>query len=239
LPALTERPAAGERHPVVIVDCGVGNLFSVRSACEFAGLDATVTSDAGDVYRARAVILPGVGAFGEAMATLRRLGLADALRDVAQSGTPIVGICLGMQLLMSESEEFGPHEGLGIVRGRVVRLSPGSGPSAVKVPHVCWSRLEAVRQSDDPWSDTLLDGLPDGTFMYFVHSFVVQPEDKTIALATSRYGANNFCSVLQQGNVFACQCHPERSGPNGLKVYHNLARLLAAPSAGERQRHVQ
>jgi glutamine amidotransferase len=212
---------------VAIVDYGMGNLFSVKQACEHVGLNAAVTSSADEVRAADAVILPGVGAYGDAMETLQRFGLADALREAA-AVKPLVGICLGMQLLMEESFEFGRHEGLGIIPGQVVRLEELRGPGGVlKVPHVCWERLERVaRVGRDAWAGTLLEGLKDGEYMYFVHSYYVVPRDENVVLATTTYGHIRFCSALTRGHVFACQGHPERSGAPGLKVYANLAALL-------------
>ncbi len=218
------------RPRVAVVDYGVGNLFSVQNACRHAGLDSVVTASRTEIHASDAIILPGVGAFGDAMAQLRRLDLTGALRDAALSGKPLVGICLGMQLLMTESLEFGRHEGLGLVPGRVVRLEGGAAPRPVKVPQVGWNRMEkpAPGTGGDPWAGTLLQRLPDGVHMYFVHSYFVQPEDETVAIAWTRYGPQRFCSALQRGNIFACQGHPERSGPRGLLVYHNLASTLRA-----------
>lgn len=223
-----------ERGTVAIVDYGLGNLFSVQRACERAGLRAAVTASSSELFEAEAVILPGVGAFGDAMAALRRQGLDEALRRVAASSTPVFGICLGMQLLMSESEEFGRHEGLGIIDGTVTRLDPGAGAGAVKVPDVGWNRIEPSGPAAS-WAVTLLEGVPAGAHMYFVHSFVVAPADPGVAVATTTYGGNRFCSSLARGNVFACQFHPERSGPEGLRLYHNLAARIAQPMHGERR----
>jgi glutamine amidotransferase len=211
------------REPAVaIVDYGLGNLYSVQRACEHAGLAAAVTNDRRAIEAAAAVILPGVGAFGDAMAQLRRLDLIRLLRDLAQSPTPLVGICLGLQLLMDESEEFGRHEGLGIIAGDVVRLDA----AGVKVPQVGWNRIAASR----PWDASPLERLAPGTWMYFVHSFYVRPTDPSNTLSTTTYGATTLCSSLQRGSVFACQFHPERSGPSGLDLYRSLARRLAAPT---------
>jgi glutamine amidotransferase len=213
---------------VAIVDYGMGNLFSVKHACEHVGIAASLTSTPQEILQADAVILPGVGAFGDAMETLRERDLIAPLRDVAASGKPFVGICLGMQLLMEESFEFGRYAGLGLIPGNVVRLdSSSSGGRPVKVPQVCWNRLTRVGRGDsDSWAGTLLEGLPDGVFMYFVHSFVVVPNDSRVIISKTHYGPNEFCSALAVGNIFACQCHPERSGKSGLQVYHNLALWL-------------
>ena len=212
---------------VAIVDFGMGNLHSVRQACAHAGLDGRITASPSDLARADAIILPGVGAYADAMATLRRTGMADALRGAAESGKPLVGICLGLQLLMSESPEFGRHEGLGLIAGDVVYLEPGAGAAAVKVPQVGWNQIHRTGS----WEGTLLDGLPDGGFMYFVHSLHVRPRDPSVVLSTTRYGAVEFCSSLRQHNVFGCQFHPERSGPEGLHMYATLATTLMAAHA--------
>ncbi len=218
---------------VAIVDYGMGNLFSVKHACAHVGLDATITHARADVLAADAVIVPGIGAFGDAMATLREHDLVTALQTVAASGKPFVGICLGMQLLMTESQEFGRHAGLGIVPGTVTRFeNPRTAEGQLKVPEVCWNalcRAGADRAAD--WTGTLLAGLPDGVFMYFVHSFYCQPDDPAVTLSVTRYGGIEFCSSLRYRNIFACQCHPERSGPHGLQVYRNLATLLGVQSS--------
>jgi glutamine amidotransferase len=214
---------AERRAPVAIVDYGLGNLFSVEHACAWAGIDAVVTSAATEILAAPAVIMPGVGAFGDAMVTLRRLDLVAVLRDVVAAGTPLLGICLGMQLLMTESQEFGRHRGLGLVEGEVRRLATGTA-TAVKVPHVGWSAVDAVAD----WRPTPLAGIADGAFMYFVHSYAVVPAAEDVVVATTEYGPNRFCSALRRANVFACQFHPERSGREGLTVYRNLAAHLGA-----------
>jgi glutamine amidotransferase len=213
---------------VAIIDFGLGNLFSVKQACEYAGLQAHITSARKDIQSADAVILPGVGAFGDAMATLRKLDLVELLRDMAASDTPLVGICLGVQLLMTESYEFGHHQGLGIISGPVVRFdNPQEDGKILKVPQVGWNRIYRGKgngaEAADPWAGTPLAGLAEGECMYFVHSFIVQPEDPTVILTITRYGHIEFCSGLRTGNIFACQFHPERSGSQGLRIYRNLA----------------
>jgi glutamine amidotransferase len=212
---------------VSIVDYGVGNLFSVQHACQSVGLKAEVTSSNSDIAKADAVILPGVGAFGDAMNMLHRLDLVSVLKDAVASGRPFIGICLGMQLLMSHSHEFGHHLGLGMFPGAVIGFADTLGTQPrIKIPQVGWNRMRRTSDQADAWSGTLLDGLPDGVFMHFVHSFYVQPEDVTLTIATTEYGGLHFCSALQWKNVFACQAHPERSGPFGLGVYRNLAAVL-------------
>jgi glutamine amidotransferase len=228
-------PAEGSPE-VAIVDYGMGNLYSVRQACAHVGLRARITANPGDIRGADAVILPGVGAFGDAMATLNRLDLAGAIREFVSSGRPLVGICLGFQLLMTESEEFGRHKGLGIIEGTVTRFAdPRLGGQRLKVPQIGWNsiyRLPREAGDPDPWDGTLLGGLVDGESMYFVHSYVVKPENTSTCLSMSTYGDVEFCSSVLSRNVTACQFHPERSGPKGLLAYRNLAVRIHAGGIG-------
>jgi glutamine amidotransferase len=221
----------------------LGNLFSVKQACEHAGLRAIITSSRQEIVAADGVILPGVGAFGDAMETLASLDLVSVLRDIAASPKPLVGICLGMQLLMTESHEFGRHRGLGIVEGEVVRLEAAAdGLRTLKVPQVEWNRIYTVDlgdQRDGPgpndtlWKSPLLKGLANGEYMYFVHSFYPRPVDPSVGVSTTQYGSTEFCSSLRLGSVFACQFHPERSGPGGLRIYRNLAELITTPQPAQ------
>ncbi len=211
---------------VAIVDYGLGNLFSVKQACAFVGLNSIITNSRKDILGADAVILPGVGAYGDAMLTLRRLDLVNVLRDIVESPKPLVGICLGMQLLMTESYEFGCYKGLGIIEGPVVRFdAPKEKDRMLKVPQIGWNCIFQPA-NDLRWHRTLLDRIVEGEYMYFVHSYTVQPQESNVILSTSRYGHIEFCSSIQSGNVFACQFHPERSGPKGLQIYNNLANRL-------------
>lgn len=218
-----------EQKPrVAIVDYGMGNLFSVRQACEHVGLNVGITSSRDEILNADAVILPGIGAFGDAMATLSRLDLVEVLRDVAVSGKPLIGVCLGLQLLMTESLEFGLHKGLGIIEGQVVKFdNPAEGERRLKVPQVGWNSVHQVRREGnnvaEAWADSPLAEIKDGEFMYFVHSYIVRPADENVTLSVSRYGQTEFCSSIHSQNIFACQFHPERSGSEGLKIYRNLA----------------
>ena len=208
---------------VAIVDYGLGNLFSVRYACAQSGMEGFITSSRQEILEADGVILPGVGAFGDAMAALTALDLVSPLKDVAASGKPLVGICLGMQLMMSESHEFGFHEGLDLIKGTVVRLDEGQHEGqAVKVPHIGWNQIQPAAA----WTGSPLATLRAGTFMYFVHSYHVKPADPSCVLSVTPYGGSEMCSSLTRGNIFACQFHPERSGPAGLRVYGSLAAQL-------------
>jgi imidazole glycerol-phosphate synthase subunit HisH len=211
---------------VAIVDYSLGNLFSVKHACDHVGLHGFITSSKTDILAADAVILPGVGAYSDAMENLRRLDLVGPLRDLAQSPRPLIGICLGQQLLMTESYEFGRHQGLGIIEGPVVRFENPQGPHGLlKVPQVGWNRI--VRPSPSAWQGSALEGLADGEYMYFVHSFYVKPVNAAVVLSTTQYGHITFCSSLRYKNVTSFQFHPERSGLLGMKIYENLAKMIA------------
>jgi len=222
-----------EQAPTVaIVDYGMGNLFSVEQACRHIGLNGIITTSPDDLAKSDGVILPGVGAFGDAMEALHSLGLVELLREIGASDKPLLGVCLGMQLLMTESYEFGHCTGLGIIDGPVLRIEDES----LKVPQIGWNSISVPVTTDwdgppkdsqeNPWGNTNLAGLEDGEYMYFVHSFYVKPDDTTAVLATSQYGDLEFCSSINYRNIFACQFHPERSGNQGLKIYGNLARTL-------------
>ena len=227
-----------ELPAVAIVDCGMGNLFSIKHALAYVGVPSVVTSSKKDVLAANAVILPGVGSFGDAMASLHRLDLVEPVREVAASDKLLVGICLGMQLLMSESYEFGTHKGLDIFPGAVVPFVPSLDDGArLKVPNMGWTRVfngspeehdaKAVDVENEGWRGTPMEGLRNGEYQYFVHSYYAEPEDDGIANSVARYGDTTFCSSLWRNRVFGCQFHPERSGPRGLKIYQNLASMLA------------
>jgi glutamine amidotransferase len=230
---------ASRKPTVAIVDYGVGNLFSVKIACERVGLHPVITSCKQDLLSADAVILPGVGAYGNAMHTLKALHLVTALQRAAVSGKPFMGICLGMQLLMSESSEFGWHQGLDVIQGQVVSFTHDLQASGevLKVPQVGWNRLfhranHTHAAAENPWSTSLLSGLANGEHMYFVHSFYVKPADVDVVLSVSQYGHTEFCSSLCVGNIFACQFHPERSGPQGLRIYRNFAAKIYGLKGG-------
>ena len=203
---------------LVIVDYGAGNLRSVAKALERLGFPAVVTQDPAQVLQARGVILPGVGSSGAAMSALQERGLVEPLREVVAKGTPFFGVCLGMQLLLDTSEED-PRPCLGIIPGQVKRLPP-----SLKVPHMGWNQVAVLREHP------LFQGVPEGSYFYFVHSYYAQPDDASVVLGTTEYGVS-FCSVLAQGNLVATQFHPEKSGPVGLKLYDNFVRLMVMEGA--------
>jgi glutamine amidotransferase len=199
---------------ITIVDYGMGNLRSVQKALQKVGSDAVITSDPDTVRSADRLILPGVGAFGDAMEQLRARGLVEPVAGFIASGKPFLGICLGMQLLFEWGEEDGGHAGLGVLRGKVLRFQPTD--PALKVPHMGWNALQWTR--DDP----VLAGLKPGCCVYFVHGYHVAPADPSIVAATTDYGGP-FCSCVRRGNVFATQFHPEKSQKVGLKLLANFA----------------
>ena len=198
---------------IAIVDYGMGNLRSVEKAFHAVGYEAEITASPGRVQEADGVVLPGVGAFGQAMANLQRAGLVDVLRQVA-TDRPFLGICLGQQLLFEESVEMGRFEGLAILKGRVERFS---GPQ--KVPHIGWNQLHVVRSSP------LLTSVRDGDFAYFVHSYYVAPSDPAVILTTTDYGID-FASIVGRERLFGLQFHPEKSQSVGLAMLANFGALV-------------
>lgn len=212
---------------VVVVDYGMGNLRSVHKALEAVGAPTVVTRDPARVADARAVVLPGVGAFQDCMANLEAYGLLDVVRDKALADVPFLGICLGYQLLFEEGEEFGVHPGLGVLKGRVVRFphAPTDGGERLKVPHMGWNVLRKTQ--DVP----ALAEVPDGSYFYFVHSFYPIPDDPGVVATTTDYGLT-FASSVARGNLFACQFHPEKSQRVGLALLHGFWKR-ALEAAGE------
>ncbi len=203
---------------VTVIDYGVGNLFSVQRGLEKCGANVIITSNHETILAATHVVLPGVGAFRNAMQDLNRLGLADVIRKVAANGKPLLGICLGMQLLLDESEEFGLTEGLGLVKGRVVPVPTRAvGGEAQKVPHIGWSGLQPAQK---PWNETILRTVTPGEAVYFVHSFMAEPLDPAHRIADCLYGGHRIAATIGSGNVVGCQFHPEKSGEVGLRILH-------------------
>ena len=203
-------------HPFAIIDYGMGNLRSVQKAFERVGYAAEVTADAERIASAPGVVLPGVGAFGACMENLTARGLVEPVRAAIRSGRPFLGICLGMQLLFDESEEFGPVAGLGVFPGRIVRFAPD--PER-KIPHMGWNTLRVVKRPP------ALTRVEDGAYAYFVHSYYPVPADSSLVATTTPYG-EEFASSVVRDNVFACQFHPEKSQRVGLRLLDNFVRTL-------------
>jgi glutamine amidotransferase len=202
-----------------VADYGAGNLHSIGMGLRRRGLDVRVTGDPRLLDDAAALVVPGDGAFGPAMARLRDLGFADRIVAYIRSGRPFLGICLGMQLLFEASEEAGHHVGLGVLPGRVVRL-----PATVKAPHMGWNQLRIERPSP------MLDGVPSGAYVYFLHSYYCAPSDPSLVAATAAYG-RDIAAVAGRRNVWATQFHPEKSGAVGARILDNFARWAAGVGA--------
>lgn len=205
-----------------ILDYGVGNLFSLRSSLKYIGEEVAVTSDPDEIMAADRLILPGVGAFGDAADKLREKGLDAVVKAFAATGKPLMGICLGMQLLFDESEEFGLHKGLGLIPGRVVPVnSLENWDRRLKIPHIGWNQLKILKK------EPLLANVNDGECVYFVHSFCAVDCGEALA-AVTEYGAEITASV-QLGNVYGCQFHPEKSGGAGLEILRAFCGISGIP----------
>lgn len=213
-----------KQQKVVVVDYGLGNLYSVKRALEVCGVsDPCVSDSPEDIANADKVILPGVGAFADGMKGLSDRALIEPLRKHAEIGRPLLGICLGMQMLASTSEEFGNHEGLNLIAGMVRPIKRVSiDGKALKVPHIGWSGLEKPQLA--VWPDTILGGTQQGSAVYLVHSYEFEPLDKSNLLAYCTYGGHQISAVVRRGEIYGCQFHPEKSGVVGLKI---LERFLA------------
>src|SRR5215213_6943261 len=199
---------------VVIVDYQLGNLFSVKQACEHLGHEAGISNRPEDVANADYLILPGVGAFGDAMKNLDELGLSDAIHEHVDAGKPFMGVCLGLQLLMTESEEFGATKGLDIIPGVVKKFDVQEiGGDVFKVPQIQWNLID--EPEENKWKNTPLQCCKPGDYMYFVHSFYAQPHDNRYVLSKTTYGEKQYCSAVLKDNVFATQFHPEKSSLYG------------------------
>ena len=194
---------------IAIIDYGVGNLFSLKSSLNMIGADSVVTSDAKVIKDADKILLPGVGAFEDAAKKLRKSGLGELVKQEARNGKPLLGICLGMQMLFEKSFEYGEHEGLGLIDGEIRPISDVI-PTDLKIPHIGWNALQFKNKSE------LFKYIKDGDFVYFVHSYYAKTDAKNV-IATSEYGADLTAAVAKD-NVFGCQFHPEKSGDVGLNI---------------------
>jgi glutamine amidotransferase len=203
---------------IAIIDYGMGNLRSVQKGFERCGFEAVVTRAAAQIESARGVVLPGVGAFSACMENLRRFDLIEPICRAVRQQKPFLGICLGFQLLFSESAEFGKQKGLDLFPGRVVGFQPSEN---LKVPHMGWNRIEKKKATP------FLDGIATGDYVYFVHSFYVVPQDESVVATTTDYG-EEFVSSIATERLFACQFHPEKSQELGLRILANFGRFAAA-----------
>ncbi|WP_457623924.1 imidazole glycerol phosphate synthase subunit HisH [Persephonella sp.] len=201
---------------ITVVDYGMGNLRSVSKALEKVGLDVRVSANPEDVKNAKAIVVPGVGAFGDAMHNLERLGLLQPVIDSIKTGKPYLGICLGLQLLFEHGYEFGEHEGFGVLKGKVVRFQHREG---YKVPHMGWNQVWIKKENG------LFSGIKNGEYFYFVHSFYAVPSEGDDIAGTTDY-ITDFCSAVQKDNIWAVQFHPEKSQKAGLKLLENFKKFV-------------
>jgi len=200
---------------IAIIDYDAGNIKSVEKALQFLGEDVCITRDPEEILNAEKVILPGVGAFGDAMEKLHQYNLVDVIHKVVEKKTPFLGICLGLQLLFEKSDESKGVQGLGILKGEICRIPDGDG---LKIPHIGWNSLTY------PNAGRLYEGIPENSYVYFVHSYYLKAKDESIVKAATEYGTYIHASV-EQDNVFACQFHPEKSSEVGLQILRNFVKI--------------
>lgn len=212
------------KKKVSIIDYGLGNLFSVKQACEKVGLDALITASPEDILNSDLVILPGVGAYPTAMENLEKAQLIPALKEFVTKGKPFVGICLGMQLMLTESVEFGQHKGLNLIPGKTKKFESKSiDDEYFAVPQIQWNQL---KKSNNINKNHFFNFLNNGDYMYFVHSYFCVPEVKSIIITTTSYAGEEYPSIIQNNNCIGIQFHPEKSGLNGIKIYKKLKQLI-------------
>ena len=200
---------------IAIIDYDAGNIKSVEKALQFLGEDVCITRDPEEILNAEKVILPGVGAFGDAMEKLHQYNLVDVIHKVVEKKTPFLGICLGLQLLFEKSDESKGVQGLGILKGEICRIPDGDG---LKIPHIGWNSLTY------PNAGRLYEGIPENSYVYFVHSYYLKAKDESIVKAATEYGTYIHASV-EQDNAFACQFHPEKSSEVGLQILRNFVKI--------------
>ena len=203
---------------IAVIDYGLGNLRSVHKALEVVGADVKITNRSKDLSEARAIILPGVGAFQRGMRNLNELNILPAIYNVIEQGKPFLGICLGLQLLFTESEEHGRHKGLDVIKGRVKKFSID-----VKIPHMGWNQIKQSAIGNRQSAEKIFERIPKNSYFYFVHSYYVEPENDNVIAATADYGKEFVCAIVQN-NVWGVQFHPEKSDVLGLKILENFWR---------------
>jgi len=205
---------------IVVVDYGMGNVQSILNVLNKFDVDAVLTKDKNRILRADGVILPGVGAFKKAIRELEENGLNEVLNKYVNTGKPLLGVCLGMQLLFESSDEFGFTKGLGLINGKVEKF-----PSTVngKLPHIGWN---IIRQNLTDWYDTILKDISGNDSFYFVHSYICKPSDRRVILSTTEYGGVEFCSSIKKNNIYGCQFHPEKSADSGITVINSFLGII-------------
>lgn len=209
---------------VTIIDYGIGNLLSVKRACEYCGADVNITDCPDVIEKAERLILPGVGAFADGMEGLKDRGLIESIKKYTNKNKPFMGICLGMQMMLEIGEEFGLYEGLGLIQGKVSIIpNEGVDGSINKIPHIGWNFLIGNEEVD--WEGTILQDVEPFESVYFVHSYSAMPEKSENRLADCNYNGRIISAVIKSGNLYGCQFHPEKSGPVGLKIIKNFLSL--------------
>ena len=210
---------------VAIIDYGLGNLFSINNACKLVGLNTIITSDINKISKADALILPGVGAFGDAINSLNENNLTQTIYEFVRTGKPFLGICLGMQLLFSESEEFGSHKGLDLIKGKVVKFpSFNKVGESIRVPQIQWNQIYA--DDINRWNESPLKNISEGTYMHFVHSYYAIPEENNNILTYTEYEGIRYTSAVMKDNIIGIQYHPEKSAEAGINIYRNWANYI-------------
>jgi len=217
---IIEQKNSAETSPEIsIIDYGIGNIMSVISGFKRIGCTVKVIDTPEEIAAAHHLVLPGVGAFEDGMRGLKERELTDAIHRHVKANKPLLGICLGSQLLMSESEEFGKHKGLDIISGKVIKFTE----NGIRIPHICWNSV----QTNTEWKKTIFNNCCENFEAYFIHSYYMVPDDKSKILATTTYGKETFCSAIKMNNVYGCQFHPEKSGATGLQILNTFAREVA------------
>jgi glutamine amidotransferase len=208
---------------IAVIDYGMGNLHSVMKALQHENVPAILTDSPAVIRSCAGIILPGVGAFNDAIKEIKKRKIFTVIKQEAKKGRPVMGICLGMQLLFSKSYEFGEHTGFGFIPGKVIKFKKG-----MKIPHIGWNKAAIVKRGNP-----ILKGIKDNSFFYFVHSYYAVPESKNAVLTKTRYGNTIFTSAAQAGNIYGFQFHPEKSSEKGLKIYRNFFEICLKKGQGE------
>lgn len=206
---------------IVVVDYGIGNVKSIMNAFENQGEKTVLSRDRDVILEADGLILPGVGAFSHGMNNLNKYDLVAIIKEFVKTGKPLLGICLGMQMLLVESEEFGVTKGIGLIKGKVIKL-PVEKSNKMKLPHISWN---AIQTKNIEWKNTILNGVEANSDMYFVHTFVAKPENENEILSKTDYFNVEFCSSLKKDNIYGCQFHPEKSATHGLSIIKNFINI--------------
>jgi len=206
---------------IVIIDYGIGNVRSMINAFLQIGIEPILSNKEKDILSADGVVLPGVGAFAHGMENLNKYNLVNIIKKYIDTSKPFLGVCLGMQMLLDESDEFGKTKGLGLISGKVIKL-PIKNDNYEKLPHVSWNEIKERKIS---WSNTIFDNIKQKSDVYFVHSFIAEPNEESEVLSTTVYSDYEFCSAVKKGNIYGCQFHPEKSGEIGLKIIENFVNI--------------